>query len=137
LFPIKSNCFFERGGKKVKTYLLRSLVAVIVCALATVTAFAGKVKKVKLTLSDDVMVSGTLVKAGTYDFRFNQDSGELEILKGGKIQAKTNARFETRSGKAKYTGVRTRKAGSVVEFTGLVFDGSDQEVVVTTPSASR
>ena len=121
----------------MKTYLLRSLVAVIVCALAAVTAFADKVKKVTLTLSDDVMVSGTLVKAGTYNFHFNQDTGELEILKGSKVQAKTNARFETRSGKAKYTGVRTRKAGSVVEFTGLVFDGSDQEVVVTSPSAKR
>ena len=72
---------FETGEKKkMKTYLFRSFVAVIVLALATVTAFADKVKKVQLTLGDDVMVSGTLVKAGTYDFRFNQDTGELASL---------------------------------------------------------
>ena len=121
----------------MKTYLFRSFVAVIVLALGTVTAFADKVKKVRLAFSDDVMVSGTLVKAGTYDFRFNQDTGELSILKEGKVQVKTAARLEPRSVKAKYTAIRTRQAGSVNEFTGLVFDGQMQEVVVTSAATIR
>ena len=121
----------------MKPYLIRSFVAVIVCALASVTAFADKVKKVQLTLADDVMVSGTLVKAGTYDFRFNQDTGELSILKEGTVKAKTTARFEPRNDKAKYTAIRTRKTGSVVELTGLIFGGHTQEVVVTSPAARR
>jgi len=121
----------------MRQYLLRSFVAVIVCALATVTAFAGKVKKVHLTLSDDVMVSGTLVKAGTYDFHFNEETGELAILKQGKVKAKTTARFEQRADKAAETGLRTRKVGNVREFTGIVYGGSNQEVVVTEPSARR
>ena len=115
----------------MKTNLFRSFVAVIVLALGTVTAFADKVKKVKLTFADDVMVSGTLVKAGIYEFRFNHDTGELSIFKEGKIQVKTTARLEPRSDKAKYTAIRTRQAGNVNEFTGLVFDGQNQEVVVT------
>lgn len=119
----------------MKTYLIRSFVVVIVCALATVTAFADKVKKVQLTLADDVIVSGTLVKAGTYDFRFNHDTGELSILKNGKVRATTTARVESRSDKAKYTAIRTRKTGNVTEFTGLMFDGQTQEIVVTSPAA--
>lgn len=121
----------------MKQFVIRSFMVVIVCALATVTAFADKVKKVQLTLADDVMVSGTLVKAGTYDFRFNQDTGELSIIKDGKVKAKTTARMEDRNDKAKYTGIRTRKAGSVFELTGLVFDGSNKEVVVSEPAARR
>jgi len=121
----------------MKTNLFRSFVAVIVLALATVTAFADKVKKVRLAFSDDVMVSGTLVKAGTYDFRFNHDTGELSILKEGKVQVKTTARLEPRSDKAKYTAIRTRQAGSVREFTGLIFDGQTQEVVVTSAATIR
>lgn len=121
----------------MKTYLVRSFVAVIVCALATVTAFADKVKKVKLTFADDVMVSGTLVKAGSYDFRFNYDTGELSILKEGQVKVRATARLEPRSDKAKYTAIRTRQAGNVLEFTGLVFDGQMQEVVVTSPGAIR
>ena len=121
----------------MKAYFVRSFVAVIICALATVTAFADKVKKVQLTFADDTMVSGTLVKAGTYDFRFNHDTGELSILKEGKVQVKTTARLESRSEKAKYSAVRTRKTGSVTELTGLVFDGQTQELVVTSPAARR
>lgn len=121
----------------MKKYLIRSFVAVVVCALATVTAFADKVKKVQLTLSDDVMVSGTLVKAGTYEFRINQDTGELSILKEGDLKAKTAVRLEGRSDKAKYSGIRSRKTGGVLEFTGLVIDGWKQEVVVTSPAARR
>src|SRR5688572_30215221 len=121
----------------MKTFLIRSFASVIVCALATITAFADKVKKVQLRLADDVMVSGTLVKAGTYDFRFNHDTGELSILKEGKVQAKTTARLEPRSDKAKYTAIRTRKTGSVTEFMGLVFDGQMEELVVTSPAARR
>ena len=120
----------------MKTYFIRSFVAIIVCALATVTAFADKVKKVKLTFADDVMVSGTLVKAGTYDFRFNHDTGELSILREGQVKVKTTARLEPRSDKAKYTAIRTRQTGTVLEFTGLVFDGQMQEVVVM-PAAMR
>ena len=121
----------------MKSYFVRSFLAVIVCALATVTAFADKVKKVQLTFADDTMVSGTLVKAGTYDFRFNHDTGELSILKDGKIQVKTTARLEARSDKAKYSAIRTRKTGGVTEFTGVVFDGQKEEVVVTSPAARR
>lgn len=121
----------------MKQYLIRSFVAVVVCALAAVTAFADKVKKAELTLADDIMVSGTLVKAGTYEFRFNQDTGELSILKGGDLKVKTNARLEQRSEKARYSAVRTRKADGINEFTGLVFGGWNQDVVVTTPAARR
>ena len=121
----------------MKTYLFRSFVAVIVLTLGTVTAFADKVKKVRLAFSDDVMVSGTLVKAGAYEFRFNQDTGELSILKEGKVQVKTAARLESRSDKARYTAIRTRQSGSVNEFTGLILDGQMQEIVVTSAATIR
>lgn len=121
----------------MKQYLVRSFVALIVCALATATAFADKVKRTQLTIADDIMVSGTLIKAGTYEFRFNHDTGEVSILKEGKVKAKTTARLEERSEKSRYSGIRTRKNGNVTEFTGLIFGGSNQEVVVTTPAARR
>jgi len=79
------------------------LIALIVCALAAVTAFADKTKKEHVTLVSDVMVNGTLVKAGEYDVRFNEETGELAILKDGKVKAKTSARLEVRNEKAKNT----------------------------------
>jgi hypothetical protein len=115
----------------MKTYLQRMLVALMICALGAVTAFADKYKNARLTLSSDVMVNGTLITAGDYEFKFNEKTNEITILKDGKVKARTTARLEARNEKAKYTAIRTRAAGNSREFIGLTFGGSNQEVVVT------
>ena len=114
----------------MKSYLQRTLVVLMICALGAVTAFADKNKNAKLTLPHDVMVNGTLLKAGEYEFRFNEKTNELSILKDGKVKAKTAARLETRNEKAKNSAVRTRSNGNAAEILGLTFGGSNQEVVV-------
>jgi len=115
----------------MKNYLQRALIALMVCALAAITAFADKVKKEHVTLASDVMVNGTLVKAGDYDVKFNEETGELAILRDGKVKAKTTARLEARNDKAKNTSVRTRMAGNTTELIGVTFSGATQDVVIT------
>lgn len=115
----------------MKSHLKQMLVALMICSLSAATAFAGKVRKVNLTFGSDVMVDGTKLKAGAYDFKFNEETGELLILKEGKLKAKTTARLESRANKAKITGILTRQVGDVREFVGLSFSGSTQDVVVT------
>jgi hypothetical protein len=116
--------------KEMKSFLQHTLVALMICALGAVAAFADSNKNVKLTLAQDVMVNGTLVKAGDYDFKFDEKTSELTILKNGKVKAKTTARLETRIEKAKNSSVRTRTNGDSIEILGLTFGGSNQEVVV-------
>ena len=77
------------------------------------------------------MVNGTLVKAGEYDVRFNEETGELAILWDGKVKAKTTARLEARNDKAKNTSVRTRMVGNTTELIGVTFSGATQDVVIT------
>ena len=47
-----------------------------------------KVKKEHLTFATDVVVNGTAVKAGDYDVRFNEQTGDLEILRAGRSSPK-------------------------------------------------
>ena len=115
----------------MKNYLHRTLIALIVCALAAVTAFADKVKKEHVTFASDVTVNGTLLKAGDYDLRFNEQNGELAILRDGKVKATTTARLEARNEKAKNTEIRTRTVGNTSELVGVTFGGSTQDIVVT------
>jgi len=103
----------------------------MICSVAAATALAGKTKRAHLKFASDVMVDGTLLKAGAYDFKFNEESGELTILQDGEVKAKTAARLESRTEKARQTGVRTLRVGEVNQFMGLIFGGSSQEVVVT------
>jgi hypothetical protein len=117
----------------MRSFMKSTLAALLICALASIAVFAGgkdKVKKEIVTFASDVMVNGTLVKAGEYEVRFNEQTGELAIIRDGKVKAKTNARLQARSEKAKNTSIRTVEKGNVVELIGFTFGGSTQDVVV-------
>lgn len=114
----------------MKSLISKTLVALLLCALAVVSAFAAKVRKERVTFDSDVTVNGTVIKAGQYDIRFNEETGELAILKDGKVKAKTSARVEQRADKAHSTSVRTSTKGDVSELIGVTFEGSNKNVVV-------
>ena len=123
----------------MKGFLKSTLAALLICAFASIAVFAGskdKVKKEFVTFASDVMVNGTLVKAGDYEVRFDEQTGELAIVKDGKVKAKTNAHLQARSEKARNTSVRTLEKGSIAELIGLTFGGSNQDVVVGASGAA-
>lgn len=117
----------------MKGFLKGTFAALMICALASITAFAAakdKVKTENVTFAEDVTVNGTLVKAGEYQLKFNEETSELAIMKSGKVKAKTTAHFQPRSDKAKNTSIRTVDKGSIAELIGVTFEGSNQDVVV-------
>lgn len=118
----------------MKVFLKSTLAALMICALASISIAAAvkdKVRTESVTFTSDTMVNGTLVKAGDYQMKFNEQTGELTILKDGKVKAKTTAQIQTRSDKARNTSVRTLTKGNVAELIGFSFGGSKQDVVVS------
>src|SRR6266850_7205331 len=135
--------FKQTGRKEMKRFLKSTFAALVICALASIAISAAtkdkakdKVKTQDVTFTSDVMVNGTLVKAGDYQVKFNEQSGELAILKDGKVKAKTTAQLQPRSDKAKNTALRTQTKGSVAELIGVTFGGSKQDVVVSASSGT-
>ena len=123
----------------MKVFLKSTFAALMICALASIAVFAAAKDKVKtetVTFTSDVMVNGTLVKAGDYQVRFNEQTGELSILKDGKVKAKTAGQLQPRSAKAKNTSVRTLEKGGAAELIGVTFGGSNQDVVVGASSGA-
>lgn len=117
----------------MKRFMKSFFVALVIGALASLSALAGdkgKVEKRTITFPDDVMVNGTLVKAGEYEVKFDQGTGELSIIKNGEVKAKTPAHFEQRADKAKSTALRTVDKGGNAELLGVTFGGSNQDVIV-------
>jgi hypothetical protein len=117
----------------MKRFMKTFFAALVIGALASLSALAGdkgKVEKKTITFTDDVMVNGTLVKAGDYEVKFDESSNELSIVKNGKVLAKTPAHVETRSDKAKNTALRTVDKGGNAELIGVTFGGSDRDVMV-------
>ena len=120
----------------MQNYLQRTLIALVICALASITAFADKVKKQSITLTSDTVVNGTVLKPGDYELKFNEQTGELLILKDGKVKAKATAKLEARSDKAKNTAIRTRTVGNADQLIGVTFGGETNEIVVTSPGGA-
>ncbi len=123
----------------MKRFMKGFFLALIIGALASISAFAGdkgKVEKKTVTFPEDIMVNGTLVKAGDYEVAFDAASGELSIMKNGKVKAKTAAHVEARSDKAKNTSLRTRDDGGNPALIGVTFGGSNQDVVIGSGGSS-
>jgi len=117
----------------MKRFITGFLAALIVSALASFSVLAGdkgKVDKKIITFPENVMVNGTLVKAGDYEVKFDDSTNELSIVKNGKVVVKTAAHMEARSEKAKSTALRTVEKGGNTELLGVTFGGSDKDVIV-------
>ena len=79
----------------------RIAFALVVCALLGTSALAG-VKKSSVTINADVTVGDTVVKKGSYEVTFDEQTQELKILKGDKVVAQTQARLEEVKSAGKY-----------------------------------
>jgi hypothetical protein len=107
----------------------------MVGALTGVVAFA-KVHKQKVTFESDMKVNGTLVKKGTYDVKFDDESGQLSIEKNGKTVAQATAKLESREKKANDFQLRSTVNGDETNLTGITFGGWDKNIVITSGGAS-
>jgi hypothetical protein len=119
----------------MKSIVNRIVVVVMVGALTSVAAFA-KTQKHRVTFDNDIKVNGTLVKKGTYEVKFDDETGQLSINKNGKTVAQTMAKLEARAKKANGFQLRSVGNGDQTELVGLTFGGSDKDVVITSGGAT-
>lgn len=119
----------------MKSIMNRMLVVLMVTALTSVVALA-KVQKHKVTFDEDIKVNGTLVKRGTYEVQFNDETGQLSISKNGKVVAQAMAKLESRTKKANDFQLRSTNSGDEQQLTGVTFGGSDKDIVITVSGAS-
>lgn len=123
---------------------MKRFIKSFVCALAlALVASLGvtakdKTKKKTVEFTQDVTVNGTVLKAGIYDVKFNEETGELSVIKNGKVKATTTAHLEARGNEAKDTAVIIANAGgATAEFRGITFGGSNQNVIVGGTGGTR
>ena len=119
----------------MKSIVSKLVAVVMVGALTSVVAFA-KVHKEKVTFDSDIKVNGTLVKKGTYEVKFDDESGQLSITKNGKTVAQATAKLEQREKKANDFQLRSTTDGGETNLVGVTFGGSDKNVVITSSGSS-
>lgn len=117
------------------------MMALALCALMSTLGFA-KGKSEDLRLPQDVMINGTLVKKGDYKLKFDEQTGELLLLKGKKVVARTSARLEKREKEAARTEFGIIPQGDAKALSSITFRGERETIVMhetggatTTPTA--
>ncbi|PWT92742.1 MAG: hypothetical protein C5B55_05725 [Blastocatellia bacterium] len=120
----------------MKSIMNRLVVVMVVGALTSVVAFA-KVHKSNVKFANDIKVNATVVKKGSYDVKFDDETGKLSIVKNGKVVAEANAKFETRAKKASDVQVRSSGSEDGAQLLGVTFGGSDKEIVLSNNGAGN
>jgi repressor of nif and glnA expression len=117
----------------MKRFMKGIFAALVISGLISISALAGdkgKTEKKSVTITEDVTVNGTVLKPGDYQVKFDETSGELSILKDGKVKAKVPAHLQARTDEAKNTSLRTLDKDGVAELIGITFGGWNQDVIV-------
>lgn len=120
----------------MKSIMNRMLVVLMVGALTGVVALA-KVQKHTVTFDNDIKVNGTVVKKGTYDVKFDDQTGQLSITKNGKVVAQAMTKLEPRDKKANDFQLRSSGTGDDMQLLGVTFGGQDKDVVITGNGATN
>jgi hypothetical protein len=87
--------------------LVNRMVALFVVATITSTAALATTSKREVTFSEPVTVNGVLVKEGTYQVRFDDETNQLTIVKGTKVIARAQAQLKKADG-TRHTSYVTR-----------------------------
>ena len=105
-------------------------LASALCALAGTMALA-KTKFRRITLDQDMLVNGALVKKGEYQARFNEQSGELTILDGNRTVVTTTVKEETLAKKAPATSFEVKTGDNGPILTKITFGGSRYALLIS------
>ena len=119
----------------MKSIVNRIVAVLMVGALTSVVAFA-KVHKHTITFDSDIKVNDTLVKKGTYQVKFDDETGQLSIIQNGKTIAQSMTRIESRAKKANDFVLRSVTNGDEKQMIGVTFGGSDKDVLLTNGGTS-
>src|SRR5260370_9975461 len=115
----------------MKSILNRVVVVLVVGALTSVVALA-KVQKHKVTFDNDVKVNNTVVKKGTYEVKFDDQSGQFSVFNDNKVVVQTTPRLEPLSTKAIDFILHSIEDAKQNQLVTVTFGGSDKAVAFST-----
>jgi len=122
--------------KKISTHVAAALL--LLCVVAAAPAFA-KVKSRTISVGQDFAVGGTVVKAGTYRFSFDDQKNELAVIdrKSKEVVARSEARVEERKDAQLTMQLQLVESGSSKTLASVSFAGEKQSYILAGSTAAR
>ena len=114
----------------MRRFLAQCLALVALIAVIAGSALADK-KKATVVFDKDIIVNGTLVKAGTYNAQFDFKTDTLSLMKeSGKVVATAPGTVEDRANKAAQTKIVTDLEGDNQVMTSITFSGDHRTITI-------
>lgn len=121
--------------KKITTSIATALLLGLVC----VTPAFAKVKSRTISVGQDFTVGGTVVKAGTYRFSFDDQTNELTVTdrKTKQVIARAEARAESRGEGPLTMRIQLVEGGNSKTLVSVAFDGEKKVYTLAGNTAAR
>lgn len=118
--------------------LASQLVGMVLVGAIAVGVVSAKVTKKEVTFLQPVVVNGTLVKEGTYEAVFDDQTNELSIVKYRKVVVRVPAQLEKRQERDRAVYV-TRQPGdsSTAVLLAVVLKGNNQATIVSSGDSAQ
>jgi len=112
-------------------------LALALCALVGTMALA-KDKSHTLSLNEDTMVNGTLLKKGEYRAKFDPATGMLTIkeMDDNDVVVTAKAKLMPIEKKAEYTSFEVTETGGVAVLKSVTFHGHRDSIVLDNSSST-
>ena len=120
----------------MKSLIKQASISLVILSLAAVSVVA-KTRKESISFTSNTTVNGTLVKKGTYQLKFDDEKGELAVIKDGKVVAQATTTTAKRDAKAQEFELQLSGLGAEKKLIGVAFAGENQNIVITGASASN
>jgi hypothetical protein len=119
--------------KRISVHLA---IALLLCVVSAASVSA-KVKSRAYTVGQNFVLAGTTVKAGTYEFRFDDEKNELSVVdrKTKEVLARADARAEAWEKGSGSLGLQLTGNAAPLSFDGIAFDG--KQIVRVSASAAQ
>jgi hypothetical protein len=111
---------------------------VLLSAIAGSVAFAKEMKK-EVTFAQPVMVNGTVVKKGSYEAVFDDQTRQLSIVKGRRVVAQAPAQLEKRETRdhAAYITRQNEGDSANTPLLSVVFKNHNQATIVDSGGSAQ
>ena len=90
----------------------------------------GKDREKEVRYTEDVMLNGTLLKAGTYMVKFDAKTNEVTFRRDGKVVAKTKAAVQVNENKAPYNSTSFVNTDKGKMISSLTFSGDRRTLLL-------
>ena len=116
----------------MRKFAVSIVAALLLCLSLVGTALANeKNLKKTLTLSEDVMANGTLIKKGEYRVMFNTKTEEVTLSKDGDVVFTSKATVEMQPEKARYNSASFKATDKGKVLNGFTFAGDRRAIVLS------